>query len=203
MANSKNTLVTPRGTALYPKIDQPYKYSEAANRSVPDPDGEFELRVIFDAEATETIKSAVKMWASNHDNPKVSKAKKMPWRPEVQDGEETDRFVVTFKQYGKDKEGRKRTIAQFDAKANKLPASFKLTNGSEVKVNFHPYYYSAQGGGIKLYLDAVQVLKYVPMQERSVFDQEDDGFVYEDEVESNTTNDEEGFIEEEDDEIPF
>jgi hypothetical protein len=67
---------------------------------------------------------------------------------------------------------------QVDAKGNRLPADFLLTTGSTVNiaVSFVPY---DMGGkqNVSLRLKAVQVIKYVPLEERNPFEAVD-GFVY-------------------------
>ena len=67
---------------------------------------------------------------------------------------------------------------QVDANNNKLPDEFLLTTGSTVNVavQFVPY---DMGGkqNVSLRLKAVQVIKYVPMEERNPFEATD-GFVF-------------------------
>jgi|TARA_R100001460_G_scaffold83299_2_gene124181 hypothetical protein len=67
---------------------------------------------------------------------------------------------------------------QVDAKGNSLPEEFLLTTGSTVNVavQFVPY---DMGGkqNVSLRLKAVQVIKYVPMEDKNPFEATD-GFVY-------------------------
>jgi|TARA_R100000995_G_scaffold82416_1_gene56319 hypothetical protein len=67
---------------------------------------------------------------------------------------------------------------QVDAKGSNLPNDFLLTTGSTVNVcvQFVPY---DMGGkqNVSLRLKAVQVIKYVPMEDRNPFEATD-GFVY-------------------------
>ena len=59
---------------------------------------------------------------------------------------------------------------QVDAKGNRLPDDFLLTTGSTVNVavQFYPY---DMGGkqNVSLRLKVVQVIKYVPLEERNPF----------------------------------
>lgn len=164
---------TPRGTANYPKTDRGYKWSDSANRSVPDPDGEYLLDVVFTPEAAANITRVVNTFIKDNN----LKAKKLPYKPyKDKEGNETGDVIVSFKQYAKNQDGTKRALPHFDSKAIPLPSSFQLTHGSTVIVSYRPFHYKAQGGGIKLYLDGVQVIE---LGERSnMFAPEDDGFTY-------------------------
>jgi hypothetical protein len=46
---TKNKLVsfiTPKGVAKWPRLDQPYSWSESAQRNVPDADGQYETMLL-------------------------------------------------------------------------------------------------------------------------------------------------------------
>jgi len=71
--------------------------------------------------------------------------------------------------YGKD---ATRKPSQYDAANTKLGDDFLLTTGSEINVAgvFVPYHNAGMGTGVSLRLNAVQVIKYVPMQTTSPFE---------------------------------
>ena len=73
--------------------------------------------------------------------------------------------------YGQD---ATRKPSQYDAKGNKLDVDFLLTTGSKVNVlvSFYPWFMRGEAG-VSLRLRAVQVLKYIPMEEPSPFEEED------------------------------
>ena len=80
---------------------------------------------------------------------------------------------------------------QYDAKGTKLPDDFLLTTGSTVNiaVTFNPYDFGGKQS-VNLRLRAVQVVKYVPLEDRNPFDTVD-GFTIEDESNPFDTNVEE------------
>lgn len=177
MANDRIKL---RGIAVYPKTDQGYTWSEAKNRSLPDPAGKYECKVTVDLNAAQAAIAKIKEMISG-------KVKKLPY--EINEEENT----VTFKTGNKaqDKDGKKKSMPHFDSKGRPLPSKFRLTSGSEVILTVHPYQYKAQGGGITLYLDTVQVVKYIPFQAGpgAVEDADDDSFVYEDDEDDTEAGD--------------
>lgn len=148
-----------RGIASYPKLHKAHKWDDAKNRSVPDPNGEYETGIVLSEEDASKLQANVKQWAKDNNH----KPKKWPWRPEIDKAteEETGRVIFTAKQYAKDQDGEERKIPHVDAGGKPLPANFRLTGGSTIVAKVRPSFYKAQGGGIKLYLDAVQVVAYV------------------------------------------
>lgn len=180
MANTKAKAPTIyiRGIALFPKLDRPYRWDDASERSVPDPDGEFSVGVIVPEDKASAIQRNVLAFAKEVMG-KVPK--KVPFKPEVDKEtlEETNNIIVTAKQYGKDRDGQLRAIPHFDSAGNALPKDFRLTGGSEVVIKVRPSTYKAQGGGVKLYLDGVQVVKYREPESRNMFAPVEDGeFTY-------------------------
>lgn len=158
---------TEKGIAKYPKLDQPYSWSNADNRSVPDADGQYELIVQFTPDDAEPIKAAVKQ--------AIKAAGVEPKNLPFKKNEETGMVEVKFKAYGTRRDGTPNRVTQVDGALNPLPASFKLTGGSEVKVSG---YVSVAKLGVRLTMNAVQVIKYVPFVEKTDFAPAEDGFVY-------------------------
>jgi hypothetical protein len=172
---------TKRGIARYPKTDKAYTFDKASQRSVPDPDGKFSLEVIFEGNDADNVIALVKETAKEAGL-KLANVKNWPFKPEIdsETDEETGRTIIKFSQSGKDKYGEAKTIRHFDARVRPLPKSFKLTSGSEVIVAYRPRAFKELGGGVSLYLDSVQVTKFVEAQAANPgFEAQEDGFEYE------------------------
>lgn len=176
MTTKKKTYVdymSPRGTAKYPKTDQPYSFSQSQNRSVADPNGQYELTLLMSPEDAGEIKKkveeAIKLEGIKPTN--------LPYKKEIDKDtkKETGLVEVKFKAYGKKKDGSVNRIKFVDAKGTPLPKSFRLTSGSVVKA---AGYVSIAKLGARLNLNFVQVIKYVPFEDRSNPFTEEDGFTY-------------------------
>lgn len=163
--------VSPRGTAKYPKLTQPFSWNQSENRSVPDPDGQYEMTLLMTAEDASVLKKKVDEASSLAG----IKPKSVPFKKEMdKDTEkETGLIEVKFKAYGKKKDGSVNRVAMFDAKKAMLPTDFVLTSGSVVKASG---YISVAKLGARLNLRAIQVIDYVEPVADNPFEEED-GFV--------------------------
>lgn len=156
MSNKYVDFMSPKGTAKYPKLDQPYSWSDAQNKSVPDPNGQYEVRVLVPSEQAqpliETIKKAV--------TESGLKPKHLPYKKAVDKdtGEETGYVEFVFRAYGKTKAGGANKIKFVDAKTNPMPSTFRLTSGSTIKVSG---YVSVAKMGARLNIRGVQVINLV------------------------------------------
>lgn len=148
---AKNNRVKVRGIVKYSHTDQPYTWSDAKNKSLPDPDGKYDITIEVPIEKATAFLDAM----DDFETPKTPK--KLAWKVHEDDGI----VVIKANQPGKDKDGKVRKLPHFDSKGKPLSSGFRLTRGSEVVIEVHPYYYKAQGGGVTLYLNWVQVAKYV------------------------------------------
>jgi hypothetical protein len=181
----------PDGQAVYPKTDRPYKYDKAAKRSVPDPDGMYKLEVALDAADAEPVIEQLKAFAKAEG---LKSVKNWPWKEEVDKDtdEPTGRVIFKTKQYGKTREGATKRVLHADGAGRPLPKTFKLTSGSTVSVQVRPKTFKELGGGVKLSLEAIQVLRYVEYDNNPFKAREDAEFVNEPEdVEDDTPFDEE------------
>lgn len=173
--------VSPRGTAKYPKIDQPYSWSNAQNRSVPDSEGQYELNIVMpEKDATpikEAVKEAIKLAGIKPTN--------LPFKKEIDKdtGAETGNVEVKFRAYGKRKDGSVNKIKVVDAKLHPMPSNFRLTSGSIVKVDS---YITVAKLGARLNIRAVQVLDLAPEMGGNNFSAEE-GFEYEEDDATETT----------------
>lgn len=182
MANKNETLIISGVTALYPKINQTYKFDASAGekgRTVPcapsDDGSEYTMDLVLTkAQAASlygTMKSAYA--AGKHekwdDFPKASSVFKM--------GDEADTFTIETKLKGKFGTELTQPPKQFDANNQLMPADFLLTSGSKINVlvSLVPYE-PVRGCGVSLRLRQVQVIELAELKQRSAFDVIEGGF---------------------------
>ena len=178
---------TPRGAAKYPKLDQPYVWSDSANKSVPDPEGQYETKLVIPAKDAapliKVIDDAIKDTGI--------KPKHLPYRKEIdkESDEPTGNIEFTFKRYGKATDGKPNKIAYFDSKGVMIKRDVDLTSGSTIIVSG---WISVAKMGARLNLKAVQVIKLVERQVDG-FDavEDDDAYVANDEEETDNEFDNE------------
>ena len=164
--------------ALWPKINTTYHFDSKVGRSVECEaltDGaEYSIQFRMDNDTAKALYiEMAKMYKAN---------KKEKWADDlerlfVKDDEGMFTHKANLKGAYKNKP-TPRPI-QVDAKGNRLPADFMLTTGSTVNiaVQFVPY---DMGGkqNVSLRLRGVQVIKYIPYEDKNPF-AETDGFVFE------------------------
>ena len=157
--------------ALYPRIDQPYRWSQEQNRSVPCEWNE--------KGASRTMKIVV----GYEQAVKLRKAMAEAYKEKAKDGwpKFKDNFdLVEGSIKGKDAVFQIKTqlacfdaktrVRQFDASNNALPDDFQLTTGSTINVQVTLVPYSTDtGNGTSLRLGAVQVVKLEAMKTSSPF----------------------------------
>lgn len=170
-------------TAHYPHLDQPYKWSDAQNRTMPcsykENGAAYDLQWVMSGGEAKRLMAAMEV-AYEED-------KKDGWPKSLNDGE------IPFKKQEDKTWLHKATLEaayqgeetkppkQFDSKNNELPKDFRLTTGStiNVQVSLHPW--SRDGNsGVKLRVRQVQVIQYKPEPVRAAFDVVEDGFTMED-----------------------
>lgn len=168
---------TARGIAVRPRCDRAYKWNDGAKKFLPDDEeGKFELKIALSPEDAQPIIDVVEKARIDAG---LKKMKNLPYSNEVdyKTEEETGRILVSFSQNGKDRNGNSIFVPHFDSKGRPLPKKFQLTAGSEIRVQSHTYAYTTLGGGVKLFLDGIQVIKYVERNQVQ-FDAVEDGFDY-------------------------
>jgi len=170
-----------RGTARFPRLDQPYKFDMAKQKTVPDPEGKLEVQVIVDADAASPFIEQIEEFAKANG---VKKMKNAPYTEELdrETGEETGRYIFKAWQYGKTKNGANRKMPHVDARGVPIKDDdFQLTTGSEIVIACRPNAFTQLGGGVNLYLDAVQVISLMERSSDFGFDAVEDGdFVQDD-----------------------
>ena len=167
--------------ALWPKINTTYHFDSKANKSMPcgalDDGAEYSIQFRMDDTTAKAL--YMEMSKSYQANKKDKWADKLE-RPFVKD----DEGMFTHKANLKGAYSNNKTIKplQVDAQGTKLPDDFLLTTGSTVNVavTFNPYDFGGKQN-VNLRLKAVQVVKYVPMEDRNPFEIVD-GFTIDEEV---------------------
>ena len=168
MAETKPRFITPVGEAKWAHLHKPRPgFTDDKGRSKGDP--KYMIDVVFDpAVETEWAAWAKKLGADIKALPiqtdkKTGQpmAKQSPLKRELDANDQpTGRWYVTFKTSDKFKPG------VFDEHGRPVAETVLVGNGSRVRVNYTPDTYEAFGGGITLYLNAVQVVKLVEYQAR-------------------------------------
>ena len=199
MAEKKVRLLTPVGFAKWAHIHTPKEgFVDKDGRSKGEPKYMIDVCFTADDPAWKTwggaLQHAIKAIPAQTDKRTGEPIKKqVSIKRELDiDDKPTGRFYVTFKTGAKFKPG------VFDKFGASIPDSVLIGNESKVRVAYTPSEYTAFGGGIALYLNAVQVLELVeyrpqnaegygfdvvPMETKSggVFDDMPDDIPWEDE----------------------
>ena len=144
--------------ALYPRINQTYRFDNAENRSIPcdalDDGAAYEMAFeMTKDQAKELFTHMAKAYEEKRED-------KWPAKLEMPFAKNDDGMYVGKAKlkgaYGKDVTNKP---AQFDAKSVKLPDDFKLTSGSTVNIAIVFVPYNMRDHGVSLRLKAVQVVK--------------------------------------------
>jgi len=175
-----DTYIIENVEALWPKLDQTYAFDKKANRSMPcgprDANAEFSIAFRMDnATAKGLFQAMSAAYAANREDKWAEKLA----NPFVKD----DNGTITHKAVLKGSYGGQVTNkpAQYDSQGNMLPEDFQLTTGSTVSVavKLVPYDFGGKQS-VSLRINAVQVIKYTPMERANPFGAVDGGFVMED-----------------------
>lgn len=160
---------SPKGIAHFPALIRPdTRYN---------PEGVFKTGLIVSAEAHEELKETCKeVFVDEFGKKKPLSAAQWPFKKlEPKEGEDdNDEYVISFSSKKKPK--------FFDAKGNAIlntGAISKLGGGSKLRLKGSIGAYNAGGKvGVKIYLNEVQVIKYVEYNGGGfqADDEEDDGF---------------------------
>jgi hypothetical protein len=168
MSEKHTRITTPIGEAKWAHVHQP-KAAFLDERGQPKGEPKYQIDVVFSVEDL-----AWKEWAGNikkqidalpaqtDKRTGQALAKQMPIKRELDINDQpTGKFYCTFKT------GSKYAPKVFDKFGKEIPKDIMIGNGSKVCVNCTPAPYTAFGGGIALYLNAVQVLDLVEYGNKS------------------------------------
>lgn len=171
MAKTNKTL--PDAVAVFPKLNRVDVYQPKSPKTGL-PTGEekrtWNTRLKFSDEDHRAVDAWLKTLAKEAGLKTVTN---WPWKTDKKTGEVT--LVVSS--------GEQYKPGLFDSQNKRLPEGVVIGGGSILKANVSPYVYENMGGGIKLYLNAVQVKKLEAgaASGASPFEAEDDGYVAPDE----------------------
>lgn len=155
MAEKKQRFVTPVGFAKWAWLTKPKQFMD--DKGKPQGEPKYQIEVYFDPTNPDW-----KTWALDQQKilatvPAQGNTPKQPlFKKELDVNDQpTGRFFVTFKTNEKFKPGI------FDRYGQKMDDSVMIGNESKVRINYSPNTYTAFGGGVNLYLNAVQVVELV------------------------------------------
>ena len=144
--------------ALYPRINQTYRFDNTENRSVPcdplDDGAAYEMSFLMNKEQAKELFTAMAKAYKEKREDKWPAQLEMPFTKN-EDGMYVGKAKLKGA-YGKDVTNKP---AQYDAKTNKLPEGFKLTTGSTVNIAVVFVPYNMREHGVSLRLKAVQIVK--------------------------------------------
>lgn len=162
MAEKKVRLLTPVGFAKWVHIHTP-KAAFMEKDGKPKGPPKFSIDVCFTADDPDWAKwagdlkqtiLALPVQKDKHTDEPIKKQMPIKREMDIED-RPTGRFYVAFKTGEQFKPG------VFDKFGVPIPDSIMIGNESKVRVSYTPSEYTAFGGGIALYLNAVQVLDLV------------------------------------------
>lgn len=181
MADKNATLIISGATALYPRINQTYKFVKNGTkqeRIACDPldDGaEYTMSLALTRAQAMPIYKAMK---AAYAERKQDSWDEFPASADVFDRNDNGEYVIRTKLKGAfNKETT--SVDQFDASNNDLPKNFMLTTGSKINVLVSLVVYDPSrmdGCGVSLRLRQVQVIDLAVMRKRSAFDVMEGGF---------------------------
>jgi hypothetical protein len=181
MVDKPANIIVTGATALYPRLNQTYKFVKNGDRQErvacpPTDDGaEYTLNLVLTKAQAVPLYKAMKT--------AYTKGKKDNW-PEFPSAEETfevndnGEYIARTKLKGAFN-NEPTSIAQFDASNNELPKDFMLTTGSKINVLVTFVVYDPSrldGSGVSLRLRQVQVIELAELKKRSAFDAVEGGF---------------------------
>lgn len=163
MSETKPKLITPVGLAKWAWLNKP----KAPYQGDADKGSKYMIDVVFDAADPKWRELALfvqsegeKMRLQYKTADKLAKAK-FPAKADVDEADRpTGLYSVTFKT------GEKYPPRVFDRFGEPIPENVIVGNGSKVRVSYNINYYDGFGGGINLYLSAVQVIDLVEYKGR-------------------------------------
>ena len=181
MADKNPTFVVSGATALWPRINQTYKFVKNGSKQerVPcdalDDGAEYSMSLALTKAQAAPLYKAMKAAYSER---KQKGWDEFPASAEVFEVNDDGEYIIRTKLKGAfNKELT--NVTQFDASNNELPKDFLLTTGSKINVLVSLVVYDSSrldGSGVSLRLRQVQVIDLAVMKKRSAFDVIEGGF---------------------------
>ncbi len=181
MADKANNIIVTGATALYPRLNQTYKFIENNGKKErvscdPSDDGaEYTLNLVLTKAQAVPLYKAMK---NAYEAGKQTKWASYPSHEELFEVTDNGEYIAKTKLKGW-YNGEATSITQFDASNNVLPKDFMLTTGSKVNVLLGLIVYDPThiaGHGVSLRLRQIQVVELKEMSQRSAFDAVEGGF---------------------------
>ena len=183
MADKNPIFIINGATALYPRINQTYKWTKRDGKRTriacdPFDDGaEYSMNLIL------TKEQAVPLYKAMKEAYEAGKEKGYPDFPKsgevFEAGQNEGEFVISSKLKGSFDRKESTWVDQFDASNNELPRDFLLTGGSKINVLVALIVYDPthmDGCGVSLRLRQVQVIDLAVLKKRSAFSAMEGGF---------------------------
>jgi hypothetical protein len=164
MSETRPKLITPPGIAKWAWLNKP----KAPYQGDADKGSKYMIDVVFDAndpkwrEWAVFVQNEAEKLRMQHKNAANLAKAKLPAKADVDEADKpTGLYYVTFKTSEKFKPD------VYDRYGERLAENILVGNGSKVRVAYNINYYDGFGGGINLYLSAVQVIDLVEYKGRS------------------------------------
>jgi hypothetical protein len=148
---------TPPGAGVYTKLHKAFKWDDASERSLPNPDGDLSTGLRLsnkDAQPLlDTVKAAIKESGV--------KPKYLPYSDEVIDGKKTGNVLFKLKAYGKTKDGEINKIKFYDSAGTPLKGVINVTSGSTIALQG---WISVAKMGARMNIRECQIIDLAEMQ---------------------------------------
>jgi hypothetical protein len=161
----KVTIILPAGEAVWPKLNEVDVYQPTDKKGRPNgaEKRRYITRVKYNDDNFRKVDDFLKEQLVKFD----LEDGKLPWKKDKKTG------LLSLEATS----GEKYRPAVFDAKGNKVPAKVIIGGGSILKLDVTVNPYTGFGGGINLYMNAVQLLKLVQREENR-FEAEEEGYTF-------------------------
>ena len=161
--------------ALWPRINQTYKFSSEERRSVPcnalDQNSAYEMSFkMTQQQAKELFAEMQKAYSLKRTaEPTWPEKLEMPFKKDTRDGEDSGLYIGKCKLKGNYNGEATPKPKQYDNKGDPYGDDFMLTTGSKVNIAVTLVPYSMANSGVSLRLRAIQVLEYKEMEASNPF----------------------------------
>ena len=181
MADKPANIIVTGATALWPRLNQTYKFVKKGDRQErvacpPTDDGaEYTLSLALTKAQAVPLYKGIK---TAYNNGKTDGWPEFPSAEEAFAIDEDGAYIAKTKLKGAFN-NEPTSVSQFDASNNELPKDFMLTTGSKINVLVTFVVYDPtrlDGSGVSLRLRQVQVIDLAELKKRSAFDTVEGGF---------------------------
>ena len=186
MAEAKPMHLIKNVTAMYPRLDQTYRYDKnipPRGKTVPCGPTEENAKYEMDFRMTEAqAKELYKAMVAAYKEQAAADWPAMPKHTDVFEIDMDGGYIGSVQLKGQYKGKVTEPPLHVDAKNRKLPSSFKLTHGSTINIGVTLVPYSMSSHGVSLRVKAVQVLELAEKKQYSPFEPQDGFSVEEDDA---------------------